>query len=86
MYKEIKNKVVWWLLRLLPLGLRLKVASRYDDRVNRLFSYYGQSFKKNTDWKGEVDMMKACLEEKNKKKQKQLIDVWVRVLKQNKNV
>ena len=86
MSKQIKSRIVWKLLRLLPLGLRLKVASRYDNRVNHLFSYYGESFKKNVDWKGDVDVLSACLEEKDKKKQKKLIEVWMRCIKSDKRV
>lgn len=76
------KKILWKLLRILPLGLRLKIGSKFDDRINRLFSFYGQSLKKNTNWKGDVDWLNAIVEEKDEKCKKKLTDVCIKILKE----
>ncbi len=79
MGKEIKRQFIWKLLKILPLGLRLKIASKYDDRIKNMLDFYGDAFQKNTDWRGNVNIFGAIIEEEDKEKQDRLIKTWKRV-------
>ena len=60
---RIENKLFWKLMKIFPLGIRMRITSKFDDRVKHLMEYQGKYVMKNMDWKGNINVYGAFIEE-----------------------
>ena len=50
-------------MKIFPLGIRMRITSKFDDRVKHLMEYHGKYVMKNMDWKGNINVYGAFIEE-----------------------